>query len=251
MRATHATRKKIEFPYTLDDTPLADTPSTSYLGVELSSDLRWNKQVKKTVPKETRRLACWRGTLGTVRNQSRTWPTKPSCSLNWNMLLLSGTHSLRTTSANWKLYRGGQLDLSATATGRLQVWAPCWVSWAGHCWNSDVPKQDLGCFTALYTSQLILMLRHWWRDPLTRKANEVQYTRHFHGLLQVLVHPTYHHPMEWHSCNEWFQSVQIRTDIQARQTRPNSGRVAEGQPRFDKGGVAIFFYFLRVKNRTF
>ena len=33
MRATHATRKKIEFPYALDDTPLADTPSTSYLGV--------------------------------------------------------------------------------------------------------------------------------------------------------------------------------------------------------------------------
>ena len=39
--------------------------------------------------------------------------------------------------------------------------------------------------------------------------------------------------------------------IQARQTRPNSGGVAEGQPRFDKGGVAIFFYFLRVKNIAF
>ena len=38
---------------------------------------------------------------------------------------------------------------------------------------------------------------------------------------------------------------------QARQTRPNSGGVAEGHPRFDKGGVAIMFYFLRVKNRTF
>ena len=38
---------------------------------------------------------------------------------------------------------------------------------------------------------------------------------------------------------------------QARQTRPNSGGVAEGHPRFDKGGVAIIFYFLRVKNRTF
>ena len=39
--------------------------------------------------------------------------------------------------------------------------------------------------------------------------------------------------------------------IQARQTRPNSGGVEEGYPRFDKGGVAIIFYFLRVKNRTF
>ena len=35
---------------------------------------------------------------------------------------------------------------------------------------------------------------------------------------------------------------------QARQTRPNSGG---GNPRFDKGGVAIIFYFLRVKNRNF
>ena len=38
---------------------------------------------------------------------------------------------------------------------------------------------------------------------------------------------------------------------QARQTRPNSGGVAEGHPRLDKGGVAIIFYFLRVKNTTF
>ena len=38
---------------------------------------------------------------------------------------------------------------------------------------------------------------------------------------------------------------------QARQTRPNSGGVPEGQPRFDKGGGCKFFYFLRVKNITF
>ena len=42
IRATHATRKKIEYPYTLDDTPLMDTSSTIYLGFELSSDLGWN-----------------------------------------------------------------------------------------------------------------------------------------------------------------------------------------------------------------
>ena len=38
---------------------------------------------------------------------------------------------------------------------------------------------------------------------------------------------------------------------QARQTWQNSGGVAEGHPRFNKGRVAIIFYFLRVKNRTF
>ena len=46
-------------------------------------------------------------------------------------------------------------------------------------------------------------------------------------------------------------SIMVTYPIQARQTRPNSGGVAEGRPRFDKGGVAIIFYFLRVKNRTF
>ena len=45
--------------------------------------------------------------------------------------------------------------------------------------------------------------------------------------------------------------MQHYTLSQARQTRPNSGGVAESHPRFDKGGVAIIFYFLRVKNRTF
>ena len=36
-----------------------------------------------------------------------------------------------------------------------------------------------------------------------------------------------------------------------RQTRPNSEGVAEGQPRFDKGGVAIIFYILRLKKYHF
>ena len=46
-----------------------------------------------------------------------------------------------------------------------------------------------------------------------------------------------------------FPTSGYMTGTQARQTRPNSGGVAEGHPRFDKGGVAIiFFYFLRVKN---
>ena len=45
--------------------------------------------------------------------------------------------------------------------------------------------------------------------------------------------------------------VNIYRVHQARQTWPNSGGVAEGHPRFDKGGVAIIFYFLRVKNITF
>ena len=44
--------------------------------------------------------------------------------------------------------------------------------------------------------------------------------------------------------------IQLHPDSGA----PNSAKfrgVAEGQPRFDKGGVAIIFDFLRVKNITF
>ena len=44
-------------------------------------------------------------------------------------------------------------------------------------------------------------------EPEPEKAHD------FQGLLQVLVHPTYQHPMEWHSCNGRFQSVQIRSEI--------------------------------------
>ena len=67
MRATHATRKKIKYPCTLDDTPLTDTPVTSYLGVVLSSDLKWNKQVKKTVAKGNQ-------TLGVLKRNLRHCP---------------------------------------------------------------------------------------------------------------------------------------------------------------------------------
>ena len=45
--------------------------------------------------------------------------------------------------------------------------------------------------------------------------------------------------------------LKVVSSLQARQTRPNSGGVTEGHPRFDKGEVAIIFYFLRVKNITF
>ena len=53
--------------HTLDDTPLVDTPSTIYLGVELSSDLRWNKQVEKTV-------ATGNQTIGVLKRNLRHCP---------------------------------------------------------------------------------------------------------------------------------------------------------------------------------
>ena len=42
--------------------------------------------------------------------------------------------------------------------------------------------------------------------------------------------------------------IQIIVDMeQARQTRPNSGGVAEGHPRFDKGALQYFFTFYALK----
>ena len=41
--------------------------------------------------------------------------------------------------------------------------------------------------------------------------------------------------------------MNYNNQYQARQTRPNSGGVAEGHPRFDKEGVAITFYALKIE----
>ena len=48
-------------------------------------------------------------------------------------------------------------------------------------------------------------------------------------------------------CSNKTRAALIVSGIQARQTRPNSGGVAEGHPRFDKKGVAIIFYALKIE----
>ena len=129
MRATHATRKKIEFPYTLDDTPLADTPSTSYLGVELSSDLRWNKQVKKTVASS----AC---------------PGLDSdCELVWAKIELLGARNLyvgayyRTPSANNTLL-GLEQSLQKLRNSNSVVWLGGDFNLPNIDWEDNAVKPD-------------------------------------------------------------------------------------------------------------
>ena len=51
MRATYARQEKIVFGYKLDGVLLKDTDSTSYLGVELSADMKCNSHVKKVTAK--------------------------------------------------------------------------------------------------------------------------------------------------------------------------------------------------------
>ena len=56
MRTTHATKNELKFEYSLGGNKLEHTNSTSYLGVELSSDLKWNAHVKKVVAKGNQTL---------------------------------------------------------------------------------------------------------------------------------------------------------------------------------------------------
>ena len=63
MRATHARPKKIDFGYELDGVLLKYTDSTSYLGVELSADMKWNSHVKKVTAKGNTMLGILRRNL--------------------------------------------------------------------------------------------------------------------------------------------------------------------------------------------
>ena len=57
MRSTHATRKnRVPCIHPWWDSPHGYIQYQLYLGVELTSDLRWNKQVKKTVAKGNQTL---------------------------------------------------------------------------------------------------------------------------------------------------------------------------------------------------
>ena len=60
-------KKNIVFRYELDGELLKDTDSTSYLGVELSADMKWNYHVKKVT-------ANGNTMLGIVRRNLKNWP---------------------------------------------------------------------------------------------------------------------------------------------------------------------------------
>ena len=60
-------KKNIVFRYELDGELLKDTDSTSYFGVELSADMKWNYHVKKVT-------ANGNTMLGIVRRNLKNWP---------------------------------------------------------------------------------------------------------------------------------------------------------------------------------
>ena len=62
LRISHA-KKPFNFEYTLNNTKLEETKTHTYLGVDLSSDLKWNSQVEKICSKANRTLGFLRRNL--------------------------------------------------------------------------------------------------------------------------------------------------------------------------------------------
>ena len=67
MRATHAKKKQLLYEYKLGGEALLPANSTAYLGIELSSDLKWNTHVRKTASKANQ-------TLGVLRRNLKNCP---------------------------------------------------------------------------------------------------------------------------------------------------------------------------------
>ena len=87
---------------------------------------------------------------------------------------------------------------------------------------------------------------------LLTKGVYCTYLMHFGALLALLLWCKYHKCYCEHTqmCADNKPCMYTR---RAKLGQIQGGGVAEGQLRFDKGGggVAIFFYYLRVKNITF
>ena len=99
----------------------ADTPSTSYLGVELCSDLRWNKQAKKTVAKGNQTLGVLKRNLRqcprSIKNtayKTILWPKLKYASAIWDPFTEDNICKLEAVQRRAARF-------VCTATGRLQV----------------------------------------------------------------------------------------------------------------------------------
>ena len=76
MRATHAKKKQFLYEYKLGGEALLPTTSTTYLGVELSSDLKWNTHVRKTATKANQTLGVLRRNLKNCQREIKNMAYK-------------------------------------------------------------------------------------------------------------------------------------------------------------------------------
>ena len=179
MRAIHATRKKIEYPYTPDDTPLTDTSSTSYLGVELSSDLKWNKQVKKTVAKGNQTLGVLKRNLRhcprsikDMAYKAILWPKLEYASAVWDPFTEDNTRKLEAVQRRAARFVCNSYRQTASVSSMLNRLS--WPLLEQTC-QSKTGVIYLNFHKSVDIDATTLMTRS---TRPTRKANEVQYTRH-------------------------------------------------------------------------
>ena len=116
LRATHARKKIITKNYKLNGVSLAETSSTTYLGAELSADMKWNTHVKKTAAKGNQMLGVLRRNLKNCPRNLKDLAYKSILRLKLSMQVQYGIHTLLRTSTNLRGYRDAQLDLFVTNT---------------------------------------------------------------------------------------------------------------------------------------
>ena len=139
MRATHAKKKQLLYEYKLGGEALLPTNSTAYLGVELSSDLKWNTHVRKTASKANQTLGVLRRNLKNcpreIKNMAYKSILRPKMEYAapiWDPYCIQ-----RTTFNSWKQFSVEQPVLYATSTADIRVSQACCRTRIGHCWNRD------------------------------------------------------------------------------------------------------------------
>ena len=85
------TRKQIHASYTLEGTDLENVESIKYLGVTITSDLRWNTHVSNVCTKANRTLGFLRRNLYSCPQEVKRQLIKDWCAQSWIMAVRYGT----------------------------------------------------------------------------------------------------------------------------------------------------------------
>ena len=91
MQLTRKRINKIHASYTLEGTDLENVESIKYLGVTITSDLRWNTHVSNVCTKANRILGSWGETYILVPRRQKRQLIKDWCAQSWIMAVRFGT----------------------------------------------------------------------------------------------------------------------------------------------------------------
>ena len=89
--------------------------SAKYLGCTISSDLKWGKHISTICSKANSTISFLKRNIKYISNKSIKEKAYVSL-LPWNMPALSGTHTNKMTSINWRWFKEGLHDMLLTDT---------------------------------------------------------------------------------------------------------------------------------------